>query len=260
MIKSIYYLDLGDDMRATFSAMPMGSFTHVIYAFLLPLDDCTLQFDKDRLIEFVRLMRSDYPHVAVMAAVGGWCDREGSELAPVFSRVTDCQWKAERFANYMSYIAYKYGLDGIDFDWEYPLGHDSESHGFVMQQLRKAMPGKIISMAVSHTGGAYSDESLSACSHVNVMAYDTEGHSTSELGYQCLSYWSNRMPPAKICLGIPLYEWPSLVPISASTDIEPHSERARASSFYGGFFFWAAHLGVDRIDEILRKSTEITEY
>jgi GH18 family chitinase len=104
----------------------------------------------------------------------------------------------------------EYQLDGADIDWEYPdAGQSSQNFLALIQELRKAMPDKLLTTAVVSDGensAGIATESFALVDYVNVMTFDGPDHGTMKQFEQGLSFWTARgLPKEKIVMGVPFY-------------------------------------------------------
>lgn len=87
-----------------------------------------------------RKLKKDNPHLKVMFTLGGWT------LSKHFSDVVNDDAARKIFAESAVDFIRKYDLDGIDIDWEYPVGggqegnsnrpEDKRNHTLLLQDLR----------------------------------------------------------------------------------------------------------------------------
>ncbi len=117
------------------SSIPGDKLSHVNYAFAKPTvdGDCVL-FDAYAAIDkaypgdkwdqgvlrgnFNQLvqLKKKYSHLKTLISVGGWT------LSGAFSDIALSEEKRTRFAKSCVSFMVKYGFDGVDVDWEYPVG------------------------------------------------------------------------------------------------------------------------------------------
>ncbi|MDD4819714.1 MAG: glycoside hydrolase family 18 protein [Flavobacteriales bacterium] len=151
--------------------------------------------------------------------------------------VSSAQSRA-RFIESAWRLVKKYRLDGLDNDWEYPLGSDGSGlgnlelmkefsslcHGGKKQYLLTAAitPGKYVGNATA----GLPDEIFDYLDWVNVMVYDDysevkEGmhHSTYELMLESMDYWVGvrGVTLNKMVIGMPAYGVPSGIRRSGNT-------------------------------------------
>ena len=125
--------------------------THINYAFgkVAPTFDSVTVQNPARLDSVVALRRVN-PDLKIMLSIGGWGAGNFSEMAADSALrakfADDCLAKVER-----------YGLDGIDIDWEYPTSssagissspEDTENYTLLMRQLRETLgPDRLLTLA-----------------------------------------------------------------------------------------------------------------
>ena len=128
----VYYSDWSIYARNFhFKNLPGDQITHVLYAFLKPMQDGSIRFmdnwsnfeyspqDQDNNtieggIRQIAEFKQKYRHVKVLASIGGWT------FSDQFSQIAADPNKRLNFARTAAAICSHYGFDGIDIDWEYP--------------------------------------------------------------------------------------------------------------------------------------------
>ena len=156
--------------------------THINYAhgrFVHPEDGSGgIWIDKPELMQKVIALKSENPKLKVMLMVGGW-----GKKADGFSMMARSAEKRTEFCQSLKGHIDKYGLDGVDIDWEYPtypaegngaIGADTQNFNLVLKELRETIgTDKIISFA-SAASAKYVDwpEAMKYLDYVNVMTYD----------------------------------------------------------------------------------------
>src|SRR5215213_6411855 len=103
--------------RADFTRVSAEKLTHVNYAFAQVSPEGELYFPREesgtRLIELRKVLKQRNPSIKLLVSVGGWGGDGFSDAA-----LTDASRK--KFADSVAAFINRYGLDGIDLDWEYP--------------------------------------------------------------------------------------------------------------------------------------------
>jgi chitinase len=94
--------------------------------------------------------------VKVLLAIGGWNDSAGDK----YSKLVNNPSSRARFVDHVTEFIDKYGFDGLDLDWEYPVcwqvdckkGPASDKAAFaalVVELRAKFGPNRLLSAAVS---------------------------------------------------------------------------------------------------------------
>lgn len=184
--------------------IPYDKLTHINYAFLTPKDDGTFNPINNswKLKQIVAVGHSK--NVKVLISVGGWgWDKQ-------FETMAASSESRRAFAQNLRAFVDEYQLDGADIDWEYPdAGESSEHFLSLIQELRAALPDKLLTTAVVSYGDnalGIHPESFELFDFVNVMTYDGPDHGTMEQFEKGLAYWTERgLPKEKIVMGMPFY-------------------------------------------------------
>jgi GH18 family chitinase len=184
--------------------------THVNYAFLNPNDGRTIAKVPNAPLLDSLVAAAHAKGKTIFLSVGGWTEQNNIafELAGTDTRT------AAAFAQDLMAIVDRFGVDGIDIDWEWPSTQDGtdQKYARVMEALCGALHGvgKGCSTAVVATGASGIPASTFAyVDWYNVMAYDmgaAESHSPYTAAVSAFDYWAGRgLPSAKTILGIPFY-------------------------------------------------------
>lgn len=175
--------------------IPAAYLTDVIYAFAnidgsyrITLGDSKV--DPANLAD-LKALKKKYPRLKTLISVGGW------DWSDKFSNMASTASRRSAFAGSVAAFLKKYGLDGVDLDWEYPVGGgeagnsaspaDRTNFTLLLQTLRSRLnsegkaDGK--SYLLSIAGGAGTDYighvQLSSIakyvSFATVMTYDMHG-------------------------------------------------------------------------------------
>ncbi|EDW63456.2 uncharacterized protein Dvir_GJ13003 [Drosophila virilis] len=216
--------------------------THIVYGFAV-LNSNTLTIkthdswaDIDNRF-YERVVEYKKKGLRVTVAIGGWNDSLGSKYARL---VLDPQARA-RFIESILVFVEKYGFEGLDLDWEYPVcwqvdcakGSPAEKQGFaaLVRELSDAFRprGLLLSAAVSPSktviDAGYDVPQLARYfDWIAVMTYDFHGHWDKQTGHVAplyyvegdtnpyfngnysIHYWLDQgTPPSKLIMGMPLY-------------------------------------------------------
>ncbi len=225
--------------------IPIQHYTHLLYAFtgVSPGPNYTLTLlDKwadvglaangtelgGNFIKLQKLKQSN-PSLKVLISVGGWFH------SGLFSDMASQEAGRNSFANSCAALLNKYGFDGIDIDWEYPVDggnkiphrpEDKQNYVLLMQALRKALgPNKLITAALPASPNFAKNYDLPAISsildYINLMESDFAGPWSSRTDHQAnlhagsssgrsaetsiQFYLDNGAPANKLVLGYPAY-------------------------------------------------------
>ncbi|KXN64860.1 glycoside hydrolase family 18 protein, partial [Conidiobolus coronatus NRRL 28638] len=105
-------------MASVQNAVDKRKYTHVHYAFVGIREGFQPYYKENSFIDFINLHG-----VKKIASFGGWAFSTDSETSGVFVHATKPENRGN-FINNLINFANKYGLDGLDFDWEYPSAPD----------------------------------------------------------------------------------------------------------------------------------------
>ncbi|PWY98677.1 glycoside hydrolase [Testicularia cyperi] len=220
------------------SKIDFTKFDILNYAFALPTSNYDLSIPTDpsgnTLKSFVKAAKAG--NTKAVLSIGGW---GGSQY---FSPAVRTNSTRATFIGNIVKTYNKYGLDGIDLDWEYPNqvgngnqldGSDTANFQSFLQELRAALPqGALITGAVAHRPWLGSNgqpvgsvaRAAGAMDYIMIMNYDVWGSSSNPgpnapLANLCnnssqpdangasgVKAWAQAgMPREKILLGIAAY-------------------------------------------------------
>jgi len=200
--------------------VPFDKLTHVIYAFLRPDVNGSLELRApEKLEKLVSLGHA--AGVDVLIGVGGW------GYAEKFETLAASEESRNRFIHELMDYVDRYDADGVDIDWEYPApGTSAQSFEALTLELRKELDqrGKILTAAVIGSvavdkgmdgAAGITDEALAAYDLLHIMSYDLKGNNgNSPMWYSWVSlqYWGNyrNVPKEKMILGVPFCARPEL--------------------------------------------------
>ena len=196
--------------------------THINYAFAHIKDDFESLDIKSpsRLKEVVGLKKQN-PDLKIVLSVGGWGAGNFSEMA------ADIRHRKKFCENCLAAVE-RYGLDGIDIDWEYPssdaagISHSSQdikNFTLLMRDLRKVLGSDRLVTIASYAKVKYYD--LKALNQyldfINIMTYDMGRppyhnaalYASSATKYSCSEavekHNAGGFPYEKLVLGVPFY-------------------------------------------------------
>lgn len=157
---------------------PLQYVTHINYAF----GKVTNTFDAvtiktvSRLQKILNERNKNYPDVKVLLSIGGWGAGNFSEMAAD-------SLKRKSFCESCLRACTKYGLDGIDMDWEYPTSSsagissskdDTKNFTKLMRDLRATLGDDLLLTMASSSSAKYVDfkSCIQYMDFVNIMTYD----------------------------------------------------------------------------------------
>ena len=202
--------------------------THINYAFALINNDFeTLKIEKEGRLKSIVNLKKKKSSLKVLLSVGGWGAGNFSEMA------ADEKHRKAFAKNCLNAVT-KYGLDGIDIDWEYPTSSDAhissspadkDNFTLLMKDLRETLgKDRLLTMAsASNAKYVKFTDFIDYLNFVNVMTYDmgkpTSSGKTKHNGALYKSslasteycddsvtkHFNAGVPYNKIVLGIPFY-------------------------------------------------------
>lgn len=178
--------------------------THINFAFgKVGSDHQSLEIEKESRLKKIVDLKKQKPSLKVVLSVGGWG-------AKYFSGMAADETKRKAFCNNCLAAVNKYGLDGIDLDWEYPgettsqnieaSSSDKDNFTLLVKDLREVLgEGKLITMA-SSADKVHVDfpEVLKYMDWVNIMTYDM-GHPGSSNNKHNAALCSSSMSTKSNC-------------------------------------------------------------
>lgn len=196
--------------------------THICYAFAhIKPDFASLDVKNESRLAAIAALKEKNPKLKVLLSVGGWGAGNFSEMAAGENT-------RNRFCNNCLEVVRKYGLDGIDLDWEYPGSSvagissspdDTRNFTLLLKNLREVLGNdRLITMA-SADNARYVDfrSAVFYLNFVNVMAYDMGRppyhnaalHPSEMSRMSCEEavglHYNAGVPYGKIVLGIPFF-------------------------------------------------------
>ncbi|CAO1348382.1 unnamed protein product [Diamesa tonsa] len=216
------------DGKYTISHIDPTICTHIVYSFMVfdhrgDLKHLDEELDKGMdgfHIDCFLKLKSKNPNIKLMVSFGG--AKVSTDLFSIMAANSDSRTK---FAENVAKFCEKYGLDGMDLDWEYPCqGHDSASDKInftlLLRELKEKLGEKILSIAAaaypSKAAESYDIAEVSKIvDFVNLMTFDPQRKekveplltTDNQLSISdCVDYWVREgCQKDKIVLGIPTY-------------------------------------------------------
>lgn len=221
--KVVGYLQRWGDL----SKVQYDKLTHINYAFVVPTATGELEWlagtDEEEQQALNSLVsRAHEEGVAVLISVGGWYIGDGGGDDSRFVALAGDAEARHTFVDNLVAFINRYGMDGVDIDWEFPDSTVEANHfEELMQELHAAMQSpvkfndnktKLLTAAVSPENyyGQWVTPAISnTVDFLNIMAYEKGGvdHSPYTYAVEALDYWINirGFPKEQIILGIPFF-------------------------------------------------------
>lgn len=226
-----------------FSKMQADKLTHINYAFANIIDG-KVAFDTAKIdgvqlkkedIDELNELKSKNPDLKILVAVGGWTWSGG------FSDATLTEESRARLAKSAADFVVKTGLDGIDFDWEFPnqpgagnIHRPEDKENFTMmlkavrEELDKVNTEYLLTIATNDDSVYAANTELGKIHQyldfINIMTYDFHHGGMHETGHHANLFSSEYdepngssveksvkihldagIPAGKINVGIPFY-------------------------------------------------------
>lgn len=179
-------------------------------------------------------VKRQYPHLKVLISVGGWT------WSGNFSDMAASEEGRKRFADSAVSFLTRYGFDGIDIDWEFPveggngISHrpeDGRNYTLLLQEVRSSLDRQgakdgvryLLTVAggpnVSFTRNTEIAEMMKSIDFMNIMTYDYHGAWDGRTGHNAPLYASDGLSvsdtveaylkagaaPEKLNLGLAFY-------------------------------------------------------
>ncbi len=177
-----------NDALPTITREDLSRLTHINLAFGL-IKDGLLDLSQLTHIDLLEKFREWAPAIRIILSVGGWG-------AGGFSHMAMTQEGRERFAASCREAVERFGLDGIDIDWEYPCSDqaeidcdpaDKENFTLLLQELRRQLGEKSLSIAAGAGEYFIRDTQMERVQeivdYVQIMTYDMRSGFSHEAGH-----------------------------------------------------------------------------
>ncbi|KAJ6151670.1 hypothetical protein N7470_006798 [Penicillium chermesinum] len=215
--------------------IPAGGLTHLNLAFAVISDKFEISEDDSDLVTRAAHLKDRFEGLRVNIAIGGWDFNDGATATIWSDLVADYQNTQTFMDSLVAYLK-KYGLDGVDLDWEYPVAEDrggaKEDYGnyvtFVArlrERFDQENPGWEISITLPasywYLRGFDVEQLQKYISYFNLMSYDfhglwdkhndwtgpyLKGHTNLTEAKQGLDLlWRNNVKPENVVMGFGFY-------------------------------------------------------
>ncbi|KAJ5946733.1 hypothetical protein N7454_003572, partial [Penicillium verhagenii] len=216
-------------------SIPAGALTHINLAFVQFGDDWKMVDEYGDIVARVTRLKTAYAGLRVNVAIGGW-NFNDPPSATYFSTMAGSYENRQTFIDSLILYLQKYGLDGVEIDWEYPAATDrggdaSDTDNFVtlLAEMREAFdavnPGWEITCTLPSSYWYMQNFDLQSMqkyiSFFNMMSYDLHGmwdqgnkytgsylrgHTNlTEIDIGMDLLWRNNIDPKKVVMGMGFY-------------------------------------------------------
>ena len=148
---------------------PADKVTAINYLAAFPNDthDGISIHNEPRLLQILDLKKIN-PDLKVLLSLGG----AGQEAG--WGEMTGCDSLRAAFAADCKRVVDKYGLDGLDFDWEFPHGDQQDNYVKLFKDVREVLgPDKRVTAAVGFFGNGFDlRDAIKYLDYINLMSYD----------------------------------------------------------------------------------------
>lgn len=103
--------------------IPAGVLTHINVAFEYVSEQHEITDQSGPIVARVSRLKRSYPGLRVNIAIGGWVFNDPPTQYR-FSNMSASYGNQQKFIKSLIRYMEKYGLDGVDLDWEYPVADD----------------------------------------------------------------------------------------------------------------------------------------
>ena len=196
--------------------------THINYAFgKIENDYETLSIRSESRLRKIVDLKKVNPKLKVVLSIGGWGAGNFSEMA------ADANHRSKFCQNCLAAVQ-KFGLDGIDLDWEYPTSssagissspNDTQNFTLLVKDLRETLGENLLVTMASSANAKYVDfrNAVQYMDFVNLMTYDMGNppyhnaglYKSSKTKRSCdesvTLHYNAGVPYEKIVLGMPFY-------------------------------------------------------
>ena len=196
----------------TVEDIPADQITHINYAFanlsadgecLVHDDWAALDLDGGNFAK-LRMLRDTHPDLKVLISIGGWT------LSTHFSSVASTAEGRTAMVNSCIDFMVTHGFDGIDVDWEYPVGGglstgtaaDTENYTLLMAEFRERLDAldEVYLLSIAAPAGPSTIEHMDlpglepSLDWFNLMSYDLHGGWESTTNFNAPLYPSSTSP------------------------------------------------------------------
>ncbi|RAK98563.1 uncharacterized protein BO80DRAFT_466986 [Aspergillus ibericus CBS 121593] len=214
--------------------IPAGALTHINIAFIQFTDKWEIDDSSyGSQVAEIASLKDTHLGLRVSISVGGWDFNDGS-TASYFSDMASTSANRKTFIDSVVNYLIKYGLDGIDLDWEYPVASDrsgvpadKENYVSLVKEMNEAFAEYDFDLTITLPCSYWYMQHFDIVSMekyvswFNVMSYDMNGAWNAESayigpymygltnlteieeGFDLL--WRNNIDPANVVMGMAFY-------------------------------------------------------
>ncbi|KAL5349117.1 hypothetical protein ACLOAV_005405 [Pseudogymnoascus australis] len=218
--------------------IPFGQYTHIIFSFAT-INPSTFKVtagdsQTEYLMSRIGAIKVLQPDIKIWVALGGWAFNDPGPTQTTFSDIASSTENINIFLDSLVQMMNKYGFDGVDIDWEYPVADDRhgrpedyENIVTFMTKLHTRMKDskRGTSMALPASFWYLQNFDIKALESqvdwFNIMSYDMHGSwdiDNEWLGPWANSHtnmtdiqlaldllWRNDISPSKVTMGMAFY-------------------------------------------------------
>ncbi|KAI0545346.1 hypothetical protein F4679DRAFT_561711 [Xylaria curta] len=177
-------------LRMDITQFDVGTFTHIHFAFATITSDFKVSLSGVVKEQFDKMVKMDTKGTKKILSFGGWSFSTDYDTAPIFAHSVSAA-NRELFASNVVQFLKDHGLDGLDFDWEYPgatdipgsvPGNPDDGANYLsfLQSVKSKLPsGKTLSIAIPasywYLRGFPVDKMAKVVDYFIYMTYDLHG-------------------------------------------------------------------------------------
>lgn len=224
--------------------IPYDNLTHLVFAFVLPNTDATLQPIPNAFYVEEVIQKAHEHGVKVLLGCGGWSSGDGFlPLEAVFKQATETDCKIRTLVENLMHLVREYKFDGIELSWLHPRYQDVTQTQYekLIHELHKQLKplGLLLSSSIlcgvnaegipMYDAAAQTENAWNYLDWVSVAAYDGgdgEKHSPYELMVNACEYWRDKrgIPAEKIVASIPFYGRPTWCAYFEILEFDPDAD------------------------------------
>ncbi|KAL5351063.1 hypothetical protein ACLOAV_004638 [Pseudogymnoascus australis] len=108
--------------------IPYGQYTHIMFSFAT-INPSTFKvsagdYQTEYMMSRIGAIKFLQPDIKIWVALGGWAFNDPGPTQTTFSDIASSTANINIFLDSLVQMMNKYGFDGVDIDWEYPVAED----------------------------------------------------------------------------------------------------------------------------------------